>query len=108
MKKFLTIFSLILISLILGIIQFCVLVFMTFFLLPFWKFSKSPKVKRFVVRLFISIDQFFNTILLGNEDETISARMARKPNCMICKILCWILDKIDANHCQTSLENERK
>lgn len=98
-----------LISIILGIVQFIVLVFMAIFLLPFWKFCESPKIKRYVTRLFISIDQFFNTILMGDEDETISARMARKcSGNRLCRLLCWMLSIIDPNHCEKALENEKK
>ena len=96
-------------SIILGLIQFVVLGFMTITLIPIWRWSKREKIQRYIVRLFISIDQFFNTILLGDEDLTISARLARKTDrCLICRFLCWALSKIDPNHCQKALESEKK
>lgn len=97
------------VSILLAAVQFCVLVFMALFLLPFWKWGESPKIKRYVTRLFISIDQFFNTLLFGDEDETISARLARRcPGNRLCVFLCALLNLIDPDHCQKALESEKK
>lgn len=65
------------------------------------------------LRILISIDQFLNTLLGGNEDETLSSRGGRAvlrtedgyPNpgdwklCLLCKLL----DLIKKNHCVNSI-----
>ncbi len=55
--------------------------------------------------LLISTDQWFNTLFGGDPDETISSRCAklRKTN-KFCAALCWLLDKIDKNHSDDSIE----
>lgn len=55
-------------------------------------------------RLAISLDQLANTTMNGNEDETISSRAGRHKDdekwaCLLCKLL----DKLDANHCEKSI-----
>lgn len=51
-----------------------------------------------------SKDQLANTIFNGNRDETISSRAGRheKDECWA-KVLCWVLDKVDENHCSKSI-----
>lgn len=67
-------------------------------------------MKDYFLRILISIDQLANTILGGNEDETISSRAAKaklsgkKWGCVLCKLL----DKIDKNHCDKSIELDEK
>lgn len=59
-------------------------------------------------RLFVAVDQLLNVILGGDEDETISSRIAkdrrrgRKLACVLCRILDWI----DPNHCEKSIERD--
>ena len=64
----------------------------------------------YFVRILISIDQFFNTLTGGDEDETISSRMGKavedKKNCWLCQTLCSVLHWIDPNHCQKSIERD--
>ena len=61
-------------------------------------------------RILLSIDQFFNTVTGGDEDETISSRMGkvveRKQNCWFCHTVCRVLHWIDPNHCQESIERD--
>lgn len=67
-------------------------------------------MKDYFLRILISIDQLANTILGGNEDETISSRAAKAKlqgkrwGCVLCKLL----DKIDKNHCEKSIEMDEK
>lgn len=61
-------------------------------------------------RVLLSIDQFFNTLTGGDEDETISSRIGKKvenkADCWICHILCKMLHWVDPNHCQDSIERD--
>ena len=67
-------------------------------------------MKDYFLRILISIDQLANTILGGNEDETISSRAAKAKlqgkrwGCVLCKLL----DKFDENHCVESIEMDEK
>lgn len=67
-------------------------------------------MKDYFLRILISIDQLANTILGGNEDETISSRAAKAKlqgkrwGCVLCKLL----DKFDKNHCDKSIELDEK
>ena len=61
-------------------------------------------------RILLSIDQFFNTLTGGDEDETISSRMGkaveRKKDCWFCHTVCKMLHWIDPHHCQDSIERD--
>lgn len=64
---------------------------------PYWK------------RVLISIDQFFNTIADGDEDETISSRMGKhlaKRDCPFCNFMCGLLNLIQKDHCKKSIEKD--
>jgi len=65
-------------------------------------------MSRYFWNLLISIDQLFNTILGGHPDETISSRAGKKQDdeCWAAW-LCWLLNKIDTNHCKKSIERDR-
>lgn len=57
--------------------------------------------------LAVSGDQLGNTATNGNPDETISSRAARarrRGRIWGC-VLCGILDRIDNNHCENTLES---
>lgn len=52
-------------------------------------------IKKYLVNILISIDQFFNTILGGDPDETISSRLGKckeKGN-RFCILTCKLLTK---------------
>lgn len=59
-------------------------------------------------RLFVAADQLLNVIFGGDEDETISSRIAkdrrrgRKFACFLCKILDWL----DPDHCEKAIERD--
>lgn len=65
------------------------------------------KFCNYIWNILISIDQLANAILGGDPDETISSRAGkRKEEQAWAKWLCWMLDKIDPNHCSTSIEED--
>lgn len=56
-----------------------------------------------------NIDIFFNALTGGDPRETISSRMGKlvaKEKCVFCMLLCSLLNKIDPNHCQTSIDDD--
>lgn len=67
-------------------------------------------MKNYLMNLLISLDQLGNTILGGLPDETISSRAAKAKlqgkrwGCVLCKLL----DKLDKNHCEKSIEMDEK
>lgn len=66
-------------------------------------------MKKYFWNVLISIDQLANTLLGGYPDETISSRCGkrvREGKCYICGPLCAILGKIDAYHCERSIEED--
>lgn len=63
--------------------------------------------RKYVWNILIAVDQLANTLLLGDPDETLSSRMGKhvaKRECGACRLICWILDQIQVNHCQRSIE----
>lgn len=65
-------------------------------------------VKRYIWNILISIDQFLNTVLGGEPDETISSRMgkrARKGD-KLGKCICKFLNLFDKGHCEKSIEED--
>lgn len=63
-------------------------------------------MKDYLFNFLIAIDQLLNTILGGFPDETLSSRAGKARNngkkwgCYFCKVL----DAIDKNHCDKSIE----
>lgn len=57
-------------------------------------------------RIAVAIDQLFNTLVNGSEDETISSRAYKAAlngerwGCVLCRFLDWL----DKNHCEQSVE----
>jgi hypothetical protein len=72
-----------------------------------WMYTASPG-RGYAFNWLISLDEFGNALTLGDRNETISSRAAKARNegrewgC----ILCRVLDKIQANHCDMALEPE--
>lgn len=66
---------------------------------------------KYLWNLTISLDQFLNTLLGGNPDETMSSRMGKKlvkhEKCPVCRFLCKILNKIQKDHCVKAIEKDR-
>ena len=64
-------------------------------------------MKRYIWNLLIAIDQFFNALLLGDPDETMSSRMGKhvvKNDCKFCNFICSLLNLIEKDHCIKSIE----
>jgi hypothetical protein len=62
-------------------------------------------MKKYFWNILISIDQFGNTVIGGDPDETISSRMGkRKDTCKVCYWLCKLLSVVDHRHCVKSIE----
>ncbi len=63
-------------------------------------------LKRYLWKNAIAFDQWVNTLFDGYPDETISSRAgkARRQGkgwgCLLCKLLDWL----DKNHCEKSIE----
>ena len=59
-------------------------------------------------RLFVAADQLLNVVFGGDEDETVSSRIAkdrrrgRKFACVLCRILDWL----DPDHCEKAIERD--
>ena len=64
----------------------------------------------YFMRVLLAIDQLGNTLIGGDEDETISSRMGKalekKEDCWICRTLCRMLHWIDPHHCRDSIERD--
>lgn len=53
--------------------------------------------------ILISLDQFLNTLCGGDPDETVSSRLGKYYKDFW---LYDVLDDIEKNHCETSIEND--
>lgn len=62
----------------------------------------------YLLNLLIGIDQFFNSILGGAPDETISSRCARGQKRWYWRLLGGLLNTIQAGHCAVALESEKE
>ena len=65
----------------------------------------------YVRRIFISIDQFFNTLAGGDPDETISSRLGKKARQgnLWAKVSCWLIGKLffhNTRHCSEAIEED--
>ncbi len=77
---------------------------------PFWTRARRAAT-RYVRNILVAIDQFFNTLIGGDPDWTISAWLGacvKDSPCRFCKWVCvnicgW-LDKIDKRHCDSARE----
>jgi len=70
-------------------------------------------LRKYFWNLLIAFDQFCNTVLFGDPDETISSRLGKwldmpknKWRYKTAALVCWFLRKIDANHCRNSVEKD--
>jgi hypothetical protein len=66
-------------------------------------------MKRYLFNLLIGIDQFCNTVLGGDPDETISSRVGKYarsgPGWIPCQ-LCKFLNLFEKDHCVRSIEED--
>jgi hypothetical protein len=64
-------------------------------------------LKKYIWNILIAIDQFFNAVLGGDSDETISSRMGKhvaKRDCPFCNFVCKALNLFQKDHCVKSIE----
>lgn len=55
--------------------------------------------------LLIAVDQLLNTMAFGDPDETLSSRLGKASGrCALCRAICRLLNRIDARHCEKSIE----
>jgi len=68
--------------------------------------KKECELCKYFWNVLIAIDQLANTIFLrGDPDETISSNAGKKQHkARWAKTLCWLLNKLDTNHCKKSIE----
>lgn len=63
-------------------------------------------MKRYGLNILISIDQFANTVLGGDPDETISSRAAKGQHRWYWRALGHVLEWLDPGHLKDSLEHD--
>lgn len=62
-------------------------------------------IVRYLWNVLISLDQFANTLIGGDPDETISSRAGKKaPHSKGWFYMCRLLHLVDKNHCAKSIE----
>lgn len=63
-------------------------------------------LKQYLFNLVISVDQFANTVLGGDPDETISSRTAKNAHKRGWRILARILEALDTGHLRRAREDD--
>lgn len=62
-------------------------------------------LKAYLWNLLIAVDQLLNTLIFGDPDETLSSRLGKvSGRCALCRAICQLLSRIDARHCEKSIE----
>lgn len=70
--------------------------------------TQRPGLIGYLARVFVALDQLLNALLGGDEDETLSSRLAKDARrgrfvgCVLCKVLGWI----DKDHCEKAIERD--
>lgn len=60
-----------------------------------------------LVHVLYALDQLANTVIGGRPDKTLSHRMGiKRENCVLCRVVCWLLDKVDKNHCDKAVKED--
>ncbi len=63
---------------------------------------------RYLLNLLIATDQWFNALLGGGADMTLSGRMGLyHDECAFCRWVCRWLERIDPGHCRRAIEADR-
>ncbi len=64
--------------------------------------------KRWIWNILVAFDQFWNAILAGDPDETISSRAgkAKREDKKWACILCRFLDIFDESHCREAVNED--
>lgn len=62
---------------------------------------------KYIRNILISIDQFANTLLFGDPDETISSRLGRNYDGSRCEMFVnWLFSWKQEDHCSESIEHD--
>lgn len=62
-------------------------------------------LKAYLWNLLVAVDQLLNTLAFGDPDETLSSRLGKASGrCVLCRAICRLLSRIDARHCEKSIE----
>lgn len=67
-------------------------------------------VKMYLFNWAILLDLAVNTLIGGSPRETLSSRMGKavaEDRCVLCKGICWLLDLVDPDHCQKTIDPHR-
>tara|TARA_R110001606_G_scaffold321588_2_gene468508 strand:- start:2031 stop:2276 length:246 start_codon:yes stop_codon:yes gene_type:complete len=72
------------------------------------KFKRDVAKRSRLFRLLLALDQVLNVLFWnGSQDETISSHIGRRivdgNATWFDKALCWILRKLECNHCKKSI-----
>ena len=60
---------------------------------------------KYIWNILIALDQLVNALCFGSPDETISSRVGKiRHKNKGADVLCDVLDTIDENHCEESIE----
>lgn len=73
------------------------------------RFPLLAKIERYVKNVLVAKDQLANAFLGGDPDETLSGRMGKaiaKGKCALCRPICWLLGKLDKDHCAKAAQFE--
>lgn len=65
---------------------------------------------KYIFNILVALDRLANTLLFGDPEMTLSGRMGiaiKEGSCYLCRPICWVLGKLDKNHCQKEGENEK-
>ena len=63
-------------------------------------------LRKYIWNILVSIDQFINTLLGGDPDETISSRCAKNRNRWPWKPLAWFLEWLSPGHLERAEEDD--
>lgn len=66
-------------------------------------------MKQYIFNVLVGLDQFVNALTGGDPGMTLSGRMGRavaEGRCKFCGVICWLLGKIQPNHCALADKHE--
>ncbi len=70
-------------------------------------FCGCDDIKRYNTNVMVALDQTFNAVLGGDEDETISSRAGKRQKTQKwAKYLCKFLNLLDKGHCDKYIEKD--
>ena len=73
--------------------------------------TNNAFIKKYTRNVWVGVDQFYNTMLLGDEDETISSRCGKLRNNgtpLFANVIDWVVFIItkERNHCSSCIEED--